>query len=110
MDSNETSEENENEELEDDNNLSSSNNNYENINTNINTNNTKEVFIISLRLLKKFKEMHIGDSDNIIINYIYEIGLPMNFTSVKYLSLYLYFHKICSSFYELYLFSRKNFS
>ena len=86
MDSNEASEENEeNEELDDNDNI-----------------HNKNVFIISLKLLKKFKDMHIGYDDNIIINYIHEIGLPMAFTSVKYLSQYLYFHKICSSFYEIF--------
>ena len=60
-------------------------------------------FIISLNLLKKFNELNEGNySDNIIINYIIKNGLPMVFKNEKYLSLYLYFHKICSSYYILF--------
>ena len=103
MNSNETSEENEESEESFNNNINISSNDSEYINNKIkNLGKDSDVFIISLSLLKKFNEMHINDSDNDIINYIYDIGLPMNFKSIKNLSIYLYFHKICSSYHILF--------
>ena len=102
MNSNETSEERE-ESENDDNDDNTISNDIESINDKIkNIGKDNDIFIISLALLKKFNEMHINDSDNNNINYIYEIGLPMNFKSIKNLSIYLYFHKICSSYYILF--------
>ena len=46
--------------------------------------------------------MHKGDSDDIIIDYIKTEGLPMKFNNINELSLYLYFNKICSSFYSIF--------
>ena len=99
MDSNENSEDGEESEY-DNSNISS--NNLEDINNIKNLGNDIDVFIISLKLLNKFKDMHITDSDKNIINYINEIGLPIHFNGIKLLSLYLYFHKICSSYYIIF--------
>ena len=83
--------------INDDNHL---NNKSEDINSNISDNN---IFIISLNLLKIFNEINSEDySDNNIIEYILKNGLPLNFKNEKLLSLYLYFHKICSSYYLLF--------
>ena len=62
----------------------------------------ENIFIISLELLKIFNQMHQTDSDSAIYHYLSETGLPMSFKTPKFLSLYLYFHKICSSFYSLF--------
>ena len=62
----------------------------------------ENIFIISLQLLKKFNEMKQGDSDSIILDYLSKTGLPMHFKNAQTLSLYLYFHKMCSSFYTLF--------
>ena len=99
MDSNENSEDSEESEY-DNSNISS--NDLEDINNIKNLGNDIDVFIISLKLLNKFKDMHITDSDKNIINYINEIGLPIHFNGIKLLSLYLYFHKICSSYYIIF--------
>ena len=69
-----------------------------NINNNEAETLNENVFIISLKLLTKFKEMNQSDSDSPIIDFLVRTGLPMNFNSQKNLALYLYFHKICSSF------------
>ena len=60
------------------------------------------MFIISLQLLKLFHEMKQKDSDSIILDFLTKKGLPMRFQNPHILSLYLYFHKICSSFYILF--------
>ena len=64
----------------------------------------ENIFIISLDLIRKFKEIkqNICYSDSIIIEYISKTGLPMHFPNKDFLSLYLYFHKICSSFYIIF--------
>ena len=62
----------------------------------------ENIFIISLELLKIFNEMRQSDSDTTIYNYLSKTGLPMHFKNPKLLSLYLYFHKMCSSFYVLF--------
>ena len=62
----------------------------------------ENIFIISLQLLKKFNEMKQCDPDSIILDYLTKVGLPMQFKNAQTLSLYLYFHKICSSFYSLF--------
>ena len=59
-------------------------------------------FIISLQLVKKFNELHQGMSDKSILDYIKKIGLPMHFQNQKMLGLYLYFHKMCSQYYNLF--------
>ena len=64
----------------------------------IETNNT---FIISLQLIKLFENLDKSESDNTIINFLKNIGLPMHFNNEETLSLYLYFHKICIPFYDL---------
>ena len=55
----------------------------------IETNNT---FIISLQLIKLFENLDKSESDNTIINFLKNIGLPMHFNNEETLSLYLYFH------------------
>ena len=62
----------------------------------------ENIFIISLQLLKKFNEMKQCDPDTIILDYLSKTGLPMHFKNAQTLSLYLYFHKMCSSFYSLF--------
>ena len=64
----------------------------------IETNNT---FIISLQLIKLFENMDKTESDNTIINFLKNTGLPMHFNNEETLSLYLYFHRICIPFYDL---------
>jgi hypothetical protein len=64
----------------------------------IETNNT---FIISLQLIKLFDNIKKSDSDNVIIDFLKNVGLPMHFNNEETLSLYLYFHKICIPFYDL---------
>ena len=71
--------------------------NHENI-----TQKNDDSYVISIKLIKKFNEMHKGDSDDIIIDYIKTEGLPMKFNNINELSLYLYFNKICSSFYSIF--------
>ena len=58
-------------------------------------------FIISLQLIKTFDNMHQGDSETIIIDFLKNVGLPMHFNNEETLSLYLYFHKMCIPFYNL---------
>ena len=58
-------------------------------------------FIISLQLIKTFDEIHQGDSETVITDYLKNIGLPMHFKNDETLSLYLYFHKMCIPFYNL---------
>ena len=58
-------------------------------------------FIISLQLIKKFDNMNQEDSENIIIDFLKNVGLPMHFNNDEILSLYLYFHKMCIPFYKL---------
>ena len=41
----------------------------------------ENVFILSLKLLKKFKEMNQNDSDSLIIDFLVRNGLPMNFNN-----------------------------
>ena len=78
----------------------------ENISENINNNNIiendNEVIFMSLKLLKKFNEINTDGSENIIIDYTLKIGLPTNFKNVKNLSMYLYLHKICSPYYNIF--------
>ena len=64
----------------------------------------ENIFVISLDLIQKFKEIKENDSysDSLIIDYLSKKGLPMHFKNQKMLSLYLYFHKISSSFYILF--------
>ena len=62
----------------------------------------ENIFIISLQLLKKFNDMKQCDPDSVILDYLTKTGLPMQFKNAQALSLYLYFHKICSSFYSLF--------
>ena len=100
MDSNETSEESD--ESENENYNSFSNDFRQNIINKTSIGYDDCIYIISLKLLKKFSEIQIGDSDNAIINYSKEIGLPNNFKNEKDLSLYLYFNKICSSYYTIF--------
>ena len=58
-------------------------------------------FIISLQLIKKFDNMSQDDSETIIIDFLKNVGLPMHFNNEETLALYLYFHKICVTFYKL---------
>ena len=61
-----------------------------------------DIIIVSLKLMKKINELHAGDLDNILIDYISKIGLPIKFKNQKSLSIYLYFHKICSRYYAFF--------
>ena len=94
----------EDEEEEDEHELFNDDNFLKNKNEHINGNiSDKNIFIISLKLLKKFNEMNNDDNcDNVIIDYISKIGLPLDIKNEKLLSLYLYFHKICSSYYFIF--------
>ena len=58
-------------------------------------------FIISLQLIKTFDDIHQGDSETIITDYLKNVGLPMHLKNEETLSLYLYFHKMCIPFYNL---------
>ena len=58
-------------------------------------------FIVSLQLIKKFDNMHQEDTENIIIDFLKNTGLPMHFNNDETLALYLYFHKMCIPFYKL---------
>ena len=58
-------------------------------------------FIISLQLIKTFDNLHQGDSETTIIDFLKNVGLPMHFNNEETLSLYLYFHKMCIPFYQL---------
>ena len=74
----------------------------EHANVNININDLDEnTFIISLQLVKAFDDMHQGDPETIISDFLKNVGLPMNFKNEATLALYLYFHKMCIPFYEL---------
>ena len=74
----------------------------EHANVNININDLDEnTFIISLQLVKTFDDMHQGDPETIISDFLKNVGLPMNFKNEEKLALYLYFHKMCIPFYEL---------
>ena len=89
----EEEEENQNEEVEEE---------SEHANVNININDLDEnTFIISLPLVKTFDDMHQGDPETIISDFLKNVGLPMNFKNEEKLALYLYFHKMCIPFYEL---------
>ena len=99
----EDSEEEENKEISDEEETPQKNNikNYSNNENNTNILN-ENIFIISLDLLKKFKEISPNDSDSILIDYLIRKGLPTYFKNIKILCLYLYFHKICSSYFNLF--------
>ena len=58
-------------------------------------------FIISLQLIKTFDNMHQGDPETTITDFLKNVGLPMHFNSEDHLALYLYFHKMCIPFYQL---------
>ena len=58
-------------------------------------------FIVSLQLIKKFDNMHQEDTENVIIDFLKNTGLPMHFNNDETLALYLYFHKMCIPFYKL---------
>ena len=68
---------------------------------NVNELDNPNSFIISLQLIKKFDNMHQGDTETIIIDFLKNVGLPMHFNDEETLSLYLYFHKMCAPFYKL---------
>ena len=61
----------------------------------------ENTFIISLQLVKTFDDMHQGDPETIISDFLKNVGLPMHFKNEETLALYLYFHKMCIPFYEL---------
>ncbi len=58
-------------------------------------------FIVSLQLIKKFDNMHQEDTENVIIDFLKNTGLPMHFNNEETLAFYLYFHKMCIPFYKL---------
>ena len=83
----------EDEEEEDEHELFNDDNFLKNKNEHINGNiSDKNIFIISLKLLKKFNEMNNDDNcDNVIIDYISKIGLPLDIKNEKLIYLFLYF-------------------
>ena len=57
---------------------------------------------LSLALIKKFLESENDDSDEKIIEYLLNNGLPMEFKDMKELEIYLYFHKMSVPFYKIF--------
>ena len=57
---------------------------------------------LSLALIKKFLESENDDSDEKIIEYLQNNGLPMEFKDMKELEIYLYFHKMSVPFYKIF--------
>ena len=62
---------------------------------------TKNGLDISMELIKKFKEISVEDSDDVISEFIEKKGLPMNIKDEQTLVLVLYFHKLCVPFYKI---------
>ena len=52
--------------------------------------NNQDFFIVSVQLIKLFKELKQGEPDIKIIEFLKNIGLPMHFSTPEFLSLYLY--------------------
>ena len=62
---------------------------------------TKDGLEVSMELIKKFKDISIEESDEGICDFILEKGLPMDVKDENTLSLILYFHKLCVSFFKI---------
>jgi len=62
---------------------------------------TKDGLEISMELIKKFKENSKEENDEAISDFILEKGLPMEVKDEHTLSLILYFHKLCVSFFKI---------
>ena len=72
------------------------------VQNNLNDINSEDSFIISLALIKKFCDFHQGDLENVITDFLKKNGLPMHFKTKENLALYLYFHKMCIPFLNLF--------
>ena len=61
----------------------------------------KDSLEMSMELIKKFKEMPPEESDESIIEFIQQKGLPMSIKDEETLAIILYFHKLCVPFYKI---------